>query len=172
MPLLTSFCLSCSPVSFLTCASTQWCCAVCQEIMQMYYCSTRIMNFVFKYVDEIMKSSKQFIFIIVFINIRLNIIPVKEWTLSIVKGWTKVEKCVHGICKGPLGTLDLAMRPESAMLGTSLFWFISSITAVYWCHAVGERARSQEVKVKYEWNLQMFLLCLLYIIYRIYCAFL
>lgn len=36
------------------------------------------MNFVFKYVDEIMKSSKQFIFIIVFINIRLNIIPVKR----------------------------------------------------------------------------------------------
>lgn len=34
----------------------------------MYYCSPSIMNFVFKYADEIMKSSKQFMFITVFIN--------------------------------------------------------------------------------------------------------
>lgn len=33
-----------APVPFLTRASTRWCCAVCQEIMQLYHCSASIMN--------------------------------------------------------------------------------------------------------------------------------
>lgn len=69
--------LPATPVLLLSCASPRWCCAVCQELVQMCRCSARVMNSVFKYADEIMTSPRQLLSIAVFIgSLRGNAAPV------------------------------------------------------------------------------------------------
>lgn len=126
-----------TPVPLLTCASPRWCCAVCQEMVQMCCCSARVMNSVFKYANEVMKSPKQVLFITVCVSDnRQNMIPVQVSY--------PCQLCVLGVgcwvlCMEHGDRSTLPGLPQACLL-----WELAG--ALWW----GEEKEAKEIQSKLE----------------------